>query len=622
MLRRFRIIVPLLIAFCLAVPSPAGASTESQAAADGLGKLLGESGFKIAAGAVPAIEHLFDNWDKIKNPCGCTLKLLRAMLMDARDRGGQNFAFTMLDCFDLPQFGSFTFAQLEQQGEYLSARFNRNRTASLRALRQIINEIRRQCYPRTATAPPPVKPPPVTTGGGTAGTPTPPPTGTTPAPSPEPAPEWSIDNPCPECQSIADALAAEKSRLAQLQTGMGTLNQAAIDNQLEQARIGQRIAALNAQIDSQKGAFAESFDPESGLTIRAENVGGGQVKITTKDADGNVIEERTRKSRSAERNKARIRELEKQLQELKKQEAELRNKIKELGEQIDASQKRINELATALEKCIEEKCKKKIACAEPPADQAIIVGSNADVGSGARRQAKVEETVGGLVGGLLGGGGGGLFGGGGSEDVGGGNEPDTQADPVPDSARQRFTDPATGAVILVGAVPTADGLLFSIYIDDAPGDGTFQTVFLENPRGQRAGPLGYSIFHLYQEWSLTVSWTYDRWVDGQHVEHREGGWDEQGRDFLGTFRVPAEGQGIWRRLGFDNAVMGVRGLGTQFPITTERLQAEPVDLVIHITRPQEDPVTTIPFIINVSANPDGTLHFRQADRTLARRACE
>ncbi len=98
---------------------------------------------------------------------------------------------------------------------------------------------------------------------------------------------------------------------------------------------------------------------------------------------------------------------------------------------------------------------------------------------------------------------------------------------------------------------------------------------------------------------MTVTWTYDRWVDGEHVEHREGGWSEGGRNILGTFKVPRENDGIWNQLGFSNTVMGVKGLGTFFPISSELLQSQPMTLVVHVTQPDKDPVTTIPFVISV-----------------------
>lgn len=429
-----------------------------------------------------------------------------------------------------------------------------------------------------------------------------------------------MDNPCPECQPIADDLAAEKKTMAGLQADKGQVDQAAIDNQVEQGDIGKRIATLNARIESQKGSFAEGYDPESGLTIRSENIGGGKVRITTRDGSGRITEERTRDSGSAKRMQERIKELEKQLKDLKQKEAELRKKSDDLGKKIDASQKKIDELAKALEKCVEEKCKKKlVACPKPPADSALIVGANSDVGSGAQLKARVKETIGGLFGSALGGflGGRGGDGGGDAHD-----EPQTVRDPVPAEKQKSFTNPSTETTIKAGGMVDEKGLLVSCHIEDAPGDGTFQTVFVENADGQRAGPTDYLVYEMYSEWALIVSWTRDEWVDGQHVDHQEGGWDESGSIFLGTFAVPVENEGIWKKLGFNNAVKGIQGLGTRFPITKEQLQSGPVNVVVHITRPDEDPVITTPFIFLLSLTPEGELNIEQVDQTLAQSACD
>ena len=235
----------------------------------------------------------------------------------------------------------------------------------------------------------------------------------------------------------------------------------------------------------------------------------------------------------------------------------------------------------------------------------IIVGENAEVGSGARMTEKVKETAGSLFGsalsGLLGGGSIGPSGGDGSD---GGEELETTDDPVSDDAKRVFTDPVTGTKIAVGAQLGAAGLLISTSIVDSDDNGTFQTVYLMDTEGRRAGPTRYDIYEIYQAWTLIVSWTHDRWVDGQHVEHREGGWSEDGRNILGNFAVPQREDGIWGRMGFSNASHGIQGLGAFFPVKRELLQSQPMILVVHVTRPSQDTVTTTPFVIGI-ATPSG-----------------
>ncbi len=148
---------------------------------------------------------------------------------------------------------------------------------------------------------------------------------------------------------------------------------------------------------------------------------------------------------------------------------------------------------------------------------------------------------------------------------------------------------------------TPGGLLVSTNILESPNDdSTFQTIYLMDPEGRKAGPTGYDVYEMYADWKLTVTWTEDRYVNGKHVSHKEGGWSEEGRDILGTFTVPREGEGIWSKLGFSNAAQGVKSLGTSFPISPGLLAAQPMSLVIHVTTPDEDPVTTVPFVIGIS----------------------
>ena len=243
----------------------------------------------------------------------------------------------------------------------------------------------------------------------------------------------------------------------------------------------------------------------------------------------------------------------------------------------------------------------------------IEIGENAKVGSGARVKQKAKETAGNMIGGLLGGltkGAIGLGKGSGSDDGSSeGSKPKLDKDPCPKKSKYTFKDPASGTEIAVGGKMTPDGLLISTTILKSPDKGTFQTVYLMDDEGKKGGPILYFIYALYREWSLTVSWTYDKWVNGKHVEHREGGWSDSGRDFLGTFAVPQKNDGIWKQMGFSNAVAGIKGLGTLFPVTSEMLRKKTMHLVIHISRPSQDIVTTIPLAVTMSPMSNGALAF-------------
>jgi len=159
---------------------------------------------------------------------------------------------------------------------------------------------------------------------------------------------------------------------------------------------------------------------------------------------------------------------------------------------------------------------------------------------------------------------------------------------------------------------TPKGLHISTTILDSPDKGTFQTVYLMDDKGNKAGPVRYEIYEFYREWTLTVSWTYTRWSGGKQIEHRDGGWSESGRDILGTFAVPKENDGIWKQMGFSNAVAGIKGLGTLFPVTPKMLQNQRMHLVVHVTKPAQQAVNTTGYVMSMPPMSGGGLNLLKA----------
>ncbi len=246
-------------------------------------------------------------------------------------------------------------------------------------------------------------------------------------------------------------------------------------------------------------------------------------------------------------------------------------------------------------------CNKKTACAAPKSGyKAITVGANDQVGSGAQFENAVKDQAKGMamgaIGGLLGGSGVSL-GGGGSGQKG----PKLDKDPT---AGSRFNEGSFGGVDFgVRGGFNGDGqLVVSFDLDDVPGDGTFHAQWIEDSEGHIYRPVRYLIFELYQDWKLTVWWTEDRYVDGEHVYHDEGEEITYGRNELGTFALRFAGEkgienSIWHMLGFETAVKGVKRLGTVYDIPDEVLGGPcPLRLVTHVTEPKKDPVTTIPLL--------------------------
>ncbi|MEH6550710.1 MAG: hypothetical protein V7711_05870 [Pseudomonadales bacterium] len=253
-------------------------------------------------------------------------------------------------------------------------------------------------------------------------------------------------------------------------------------------------------------------------------------------------------------------------------------------------------------------------CQPFDATQTINVGPNGSVGSGAEFK---EDATGKLVGfaaGALG------FGGGGGSSKPAG--PPTFKDPIKKKHKTE-TELDDGVYeLLTGTVFTPDGLMVSNYIDDAIGKGTFQQVYLMNPRGWRLEPIDLFLFKIWGEWELSVSWTKDTYVDGQHTSHQEGGWTESWIEDIaegvirGLQEVPIEP--IWGQLGFNTASSGARSVGTVYPVSPEMLRAEPLDLVVHITNPKNDPVDTKPVILRLSLGDDGKVKIEYTGKTQAR----
>jgi len=255
-------------------------------------------------------------------------------------------------------------------------------------------------------------------------------------------------------------------------------------------------------------------------------------------------------------------------------------------------------------------------CPQPAADQPITVGANADVGSSAnfkeKAGKKIKGAAMGAVAGLLG-----LGSSGGGEPQG----PTTYKDPIKKKNKTEVKSKNPKREIRTGGAFTADGLLISTDIKDAPGKGTFQTVYLENPRGWRLMPVALYLYEIWREWKLSVSWTRDTYVDGQHVSHEEGGWSESWRELIAKgeemiFREVYDGP-LWEHLGFNTAVSGARSLGTLFPVSPQMLANEPMNLVIHITDPDKDPVTTVPYLFSVTLGEKGRIVVEPVEQTNA-----
>lgn len=257
--------------------------------------------------------------------------------------------------------------------------------------------------------------------------------------------------------------------------------------------------------------------------------------------------------------------------------------------------------------------KSAYVCPMPAAHLAAVVGANDKIGSGARLKNKVREAFGGGFG--VGGSGGSSIGGGfgqGRSTLGSGGgrpaigpKPDLDDDPIDDD--DKVTQEAQGVELASGAVWTDEGLLVSVSIEDSPGDGTFQSVFLEDSDGRRRAPDEIRLYGLWHEWHLSVTWTYRAWVDNELVKEESGGWSSEGRNVYVTSSLTeglAQDAGLWKMMGFKTANKGMQSLGALFKIDREDL-ARPMDVVVHTTLPEESPVITVPIVSRLLARGPG-----------------
>lgn len=313
------------------------------------------------------------------------------------------------------------------------------------------------------------------------------------------------------------------------------------------------------------------------------------------------------KRKAAERT---ISELEDDLPDLRADAKSAEDSLKSANEGLNRQLKRTQDAVNAYNDCI-KKCAKQAAMAGEEVHiclpsgkvkdprEPINVGPNGKVGSGARRKEKLKGAVGGLLKKAVGVGGSG----------GGGKGPKTDRDPVKKKKKVAASSADGKSSLRAGARFYRDSFLVSADITDSPDNGTFQTIYLQGEDGRVMAPVAYYLYQLYRKWSLTVSWTYDRWVDNQNVEHREGqsheSWTEDLGIFSGGGEAGANENSIWYKLGFDNASHGAKAVGAGFPLTEEMLEREPVNIIVHVTRPSQDPVTTTPFIFLAEWGEDG-----------------
>lgn len=280
---------------------------------------------------------------------------------------------------------------------------------------------------------------------------------------------------------------------------------------------------------------------------------------------------------------------------------------------LDEITSNFNQTLSMFNDC-QKSCKpKKKACVVPDQKhEDITVGPNSEVGSGAARNEAIKGQAQGAAMGALGG----LMGGNSGIGIGsagsigspmGSSSSDDGPKTVKDPTSGPFTKASNGDTNLeIRASFDKDGNLnVSTKIKDSPGDGTFHLQWLEDSEGNVYLPVRYYLIQLWLKWKLTVSWTYDRFVDGELVEHKEGKEITTGREHIADFLIAIRDKegykdSIWYKLGFNTAKKGIKHMAASFNLPAS-ITKRPcsLKLVTYITIPDGDPVIAKPVSVTL-----------------------
>lgn len=258
--------------------------------------------------------------------------------------------------------------------------------------------------------------------------------------------------------------------------------------------------------------------------------------------------------------------------------------------------------------------------------KSVTIGPREQFGYGDEQKAgEVGKAALGILGGFLGGRGGG-GGGGGSPFQGGpsgGDKPRLADDPIRD--RQTFTDAQTGTAIQVGAQYRPDGkLLVSVGVDKAEDKGVVHQAVMERlqylPSGgcatQVAEPVEWLHYEIWEDWWAKIRIQRYESVDGgPWRKTHDTGWRDWGSGSRllesGTMTADQIPRTAWGSMGADRAFGGPRSAGAVFdpgkPTVTG--QPAPERLVVHVTQPGKDPVTTVPFTLYPTYGVDGKVSY-------------
>jgi len=455
----------------------------------------------------------------------------------------------------------------------------------------------------------------------------PPETPKPPPPPPVPAePLWSEANPCPECMPFLEL--AEKHRLGALdfEAEMRQVQERQRVNRERQRATQQRIDQVNKELGGREGEGGSATDPDSGLTTESMTQKDGSVRVTVRDRSGKLLSEHTRQRRDLAKLRQQLESEQAELARLKAEEGKLAGELDYASKGRDTQRKLEADARAALRECVEEKCRKRAAAQPPqaacafPAAQAVTIGPREKFGYGEnQKSAEVGRAAMGLIGGFLGG-----RGGGSAVSPPAAAAPRLAHDPVRD--KQAFTDAATGTVIKVGGQYRPDGkLVVSVDVDSAKDKGVVHQAAMERMQPLADGSCGRQIaepvewlhYAIWEDWWAKIRIQRYESVDGGPWRRtHDSGWKDWGSGTRllggGTLSADQIPGTAWGSMGADRAFGGPRAAGAVFDPGKPRMVGQPAAnerLVVHVTQPGKDPVTTVPFSLYPTYGADGRVKY-------------
>ncbi len=184
----------------------------------------------------------------------------------------------------------------------------------------------------------------------------------------DPPPQWGWENPCPPCQPLKDALDHLYDRWKQLHEKRRQTWDKIGKNGEARDRARKRVKLLESRLSARGGTGGKSTDPKTGITISSYDQGDGTVRITIRNREGRIIEERTRPVETKEQIRQRLEKARAELKALEEQEQALRKRLQEIEKEISGINKKIPKLRARLEDCIAKRCKGE-ACDAPFMDR-------------------------------------------------------------------------------------------------------------------------------------------------------------------------------------------------------------------------------------------------------------